>query len=78
MYVLLMEKQELELVRSMCTMSCNVQLQEYARHMYLAINPRTNKHIVEILYRKHSSNKVGALSRRPELHHTIATAKQKI
>jgi hypothetical protein len=33
---------------------------------------------MEIRQRKDSSNEVDALSRRPELHHTIATAEQKL
>jgi hypothetical protein len=45
---------------------------------YLAISPRTNKPIMEILYRKGLSNEAAALSRRPELHHTIAAAEQKL
>jgi hypothetical protein len=45
---------------------------------YLAINPRTNEPIMEILYRKGPLNEADALSRRPELHHTIATAEQRL
>jgi hypothetical protein len=44
---------------------------------YLAIIPRTNEPNMEIVYRKCLSNEANALSRRPELHHTIATAETK-
>jgi hypothetical protein len=33
---------------------------------------------MEVLHRKGTSNEAGALSQRPELHLTIATAKQKL
>jgi hypothetical protein len=44
----------------------------------LAITPRTNEPIMEILNRKGPSSEADALSRRPELHHTIATAEHKL
>jgi hypothetical protein len=43
---------------------------------YLAINSRTNEHIMGKLYRKCSSNEADALFRCPELHHIVATAEQ--
>jgi hypothetical protein len=45
---------------------------------YLAINPRTNEPIMEVLYRKGSSNEAYALSRRPEFYNTIATTERKL
>jgi hypothetical protein len=43
---------------------------------FMVINPRTDEPIMEILYRNGSSNEADALSRRPEVHHKIATAEQ--
>jgi hypothetical protein len=43
---------------------------------HLALSPRTNKPIPEILYRKGSSNEAGALSLRAELHHDLATTEE--
>jgi hypothetical protein len=39
MYVLPMEKHELELVTSTCTMSCNVLLHDYTRRAYDQLRP---------------------------------------
>jgi hypothetical protein len=35
--------------------------------LYLALNPRTNRPVLKILYRKGPSNEADALSRRPEI-----------